>query len=153
MNKLMRIYSKCEKFPGGNWIFSQIVCRMAPYFGSIRPRFVELRPGYSKVTLKKRRAVQNHIGTVHAIAICNLAEVAAGIMIEASMPSHMRWIPKGMTVSYLRKAPSDLTATCSIDTTMLGTGGDFPMPVEVFDKDNNMVVKAVITMYLSEKKK
>ena len=58
--------------------------------------------------MRKRRAVQNHIGTVHAIAMCNLAEMAAGTLTEISIPASMRWLPKGMQVQYLRKAETDV---------------------------------------------
>ena len=54
--------------PGGKWAFSRLLCLKAPYFGSIRPRFVELRPGHCEVRMRKRRAVLNHIGSVHAVA-------------------------------------------------------------------------------------
>src|SRR3546814_8551637 len=41
--------------------------------------------------------------SVHAIALCNAAELAGGMMTEVSIPSGARWIPKGMTVEYLAK--------------------------------------------------
>ena len=46
MNKIMRIYQTCEKLPMGKIIFSKLLCYKAPYFGSIKPRFLELAPGY-----------------------------------------------------------------------------------------------------------
>ena len=62
----------------------------------------------AKRDLRDRRAVHNHIGTVHAIALCNLAELCAGLMTDASLPRGMRWIPKGMSVRYLKKAHGTL---------------------------------------------
>jgi Domain of unknown function (DUF4442) len=32
--------------------------------------------------------------TVHAIASCNAAEVAMGMLMEATVPRSHRWIPK-----------------------------------------------------------
>ena len=78
--------------------FSAMIGQVAPYFASIAPQMVELRPGYAEVRFAKRREVLNHIGTVHAIALCNAAELAAGSMTDASIPDGCRWIPKGMTV-------------------------------------------------------
>ena len=98
MGSIMEIYQRCERLPLGKALFSKLVCFKAPYFNSIRPRFLELGPGYCRIALKKRRSVTNHIGSVHAIAMCNLAELAAGTMVEAGIPGHLRWIPKGMTV-------------------------------------------------------
>lgn len=50
----------------------------------------------------------NHIGTVHAIAMCNMAELAGGTMTEVTVPSTHRWIPKGMTVEYLKRQKQTL---------------------------------------------
>jgi Domain of unknown function (DUF4442) len=44
--------------------------------------------------------VYNHLHTVHAIASCNSAEVAMGMLMEATVPRSHRWIPKAMTVQY-----------------------------------------------------
>ena len=152
MSPIMNIYQKCLKLPFGRWVFSRILCFKAPYFGSIRPQFLELRPGYSKILLKKRRSVTNHIGSVHAIAMCNVSELAAGTMLEASIPRTMRWIPKGMTVSYLKIATTDLTAVCEIPLDGLETPGEFPMTIHVTDTRGDEVFQAVITMHLSKKR-
>lgn len=153
MSSVLNIYKKCLKYPFGNWIFSKIICHTAPYFGSIKPVFLELRPGYSKIHLKKRRSITNHLGTVHAIAMCNASELAAGTMLEASIPKHMRWIPKGMTVSYQKLAKTDLVAECKASVDAMHTAGEFPMDVEVRDKSGVEVFHAQIVMHLSEKKK
>jgi len=152
MNPVLNIYQTCAKLPFGNVLFSKLVCFKAPYFGSIKPRFTELRPGYCEILLRKRRAVTNHLKSVHAIAMCNVSELAAGTMLEASIPRNMRWIPKGMTVSYLKIAKTDLTATCEIALEDLDRPGDFPMTIHVTDKNGQEVFRAVITMYLSLKK-
>lgn len=128
-----------------------MVCFKAPYFASIKPRFVTLRPGYCKVQLKKRRAVTNHLKSVHAIAMCNLSELAAGSMLEASIPKHMRWIPKEMTVSYLKMAKTDLKASCEISTDTLTMPQELPITVNVTDTQGVEVFRAVINMYLTEK--
>jgi hypothetical protein len=57
----MNVYSKCVKLPAGKHVFSKLVCLKAPYFGTIKPLFRELRPGYCEIKMKKRRAVHNHI--------------------------------------------------------------------------------------------
>ena len=133
----------------GRWLFSRIVCFRAPYFASISPLFRKLEVGFAEVSLKKRRKVTNHIGTVHAIAMANLCEIAAGTMIEASLPFSMRWIPKGMTIQYLAKAETDITATAILPTVEYGQTQDVVIPVKVQDTAGNVVVKADITMYVT----
>lgn len=140
-----------SRLPGGTRLFSAAVSLKAPYFATIRPLIETLEVGHIGVSMKKRRSVQNHIGTVHAIACCNLCEVAAGTLIEATLPTHLRWIPKGMTVRYLKKAETDLTATIDIDPAALNTVGDVIMPVKVTDRHGVVVVEADINMYVSQK--
>jgi len=91
---VLAAWRRCQGLPFGRALFSRAVCWKAPYFGSIRPMFVSLESGSARVAMRKRRAVTNHIGTVHAIAMCNLAELAAGTMTEASIPRSMRWSRK-----------------------------------------------------------
>ena len=114
MNAALAAWRKLEAKPLGKALFSRFVCLKAPYFGTISPRFEELRPGYARVSMRKRRAVTNHIGTVHAIAMCNLAELAAGTMTEVSIPESMRWLPKGMTVEYLKKSTGGIHAVATL---------------------------------------
>jgi acyl-coenzyme A thioesterase PaaI-like protein len=137
----------------GRWLFARTVCRRAPYFGTIQPRFLELAPGVCRVRMRKRRHVENHIRTVHALAIGNLCELAAGMVTEVSVPDSMRWLPRGMTIEYLRKAESDVTATARLDkNAWSGAAENVAVPVSVIDATGTEVVRAVITMYVSPKK-
>lgn len=151
MSPMMRVYQFCNKLPLGKTIFSRLICWKAPYFSTIKPRFVELRPGYSEIRFKKRRAVTNHIKSVHAIAMCNVSELAAGTALETVVPRTIRWIPKEMTVYYLKIARSNLTAVCEIDSGELDQPGDLPVTVHVRDVKGAEVFRAVITMHLSAK--
>ena len=105
------------------------------------------------MSLKKRRAVENHIGTVHAIAACNLAELGAGTMMEASLPASMRWLPKGMNVRYLKTCKTDLIAECTVNDMVEGPARDVLVNVEMKDTHGNLVVHAEINMYVSPRKK
>ena len=109
------------------------VCFRAPYFATIAPRFLTLEPGRCEVRMRDRRRVHNHIGTVHAIALCNLAELSAGVMAEATLPAGMRWIPKGMTVEYLGKATGSMHAVATPDAPQVAsdTGHEWPVVVLV----------------------
>lgn len=150
----LAIWQRMTRWPLGKWLFTRVVCRKAPYFGSIRPAFVELRPGYGEVRMKKRRAVLNHIGTVHAIAMCNLAELAAGTMTEVTTPRTHRWIPKGMTVEYLGKAETDLRAVAIIDPIPeFDAAQEVPVTVAVTDTADQTVMSAVIAMWVTPRKR
>jgi acyl-coenzyme A thioesterase PaaI-like protein len=150
---LAAIYKNASQVPVlGKRVFSQFVSFQAPYFGTIAPVFERLEPGFVEVSMKNRRAVHNHLGTVHAIAMCNLCEAAAGILIEATLPRSLRWIPRGMTTRYLKKAETDLVARCTMQTPAGDYTGDVTLPVQVFDTRGQVVMEADITMYVSLRK-
>lgn len=126
--------------------FTTMICQIAPYFSTIQPSVTALRPGYAEATVPLRKEVTNHLGTMHAIALCNAAELVAGTMTDASLPAGYRWIPKGMSVEYLAKVKTDIRAVSDgsgIDWTQTG---DQVVPVEVFDTEGKKVFAARITM-------
>ena len=101
-----------------------------------------------------RRRVHNHIGTVHAIALFNLAELVAGVMTDASLPPGMRWIPKSMSVHYLKKAVGTQRAVASptIPIVTSDTGYELPVNVDVYDPGGERVFNAEIRMWMSPKR-
>lgn len=139
-------YQRLSKLPLGKRLFSKAVCFAAPYFSSIKPQINQLKPGLCQVHMKKRRAVQNHLQTVHAIAMCNMAELSAGLMMDVSVPKGARWIPAGMEVQYLKKAKSHLTAVADGEAIDWKTQGDVIVPVRVTDTDNQLVFSAQVRM-------
>lgn len=148
-----QLFERASRYPLGRQFFSWAVCRRAPYFASISPLFVELKSGRAQVFIRNRRKVHNHIGTVNAIAMCAMCELAAGTMIDSSLPRGLRWIPRGMTVRYLKKAETDLTATVELAQPIADSfQGDLVLPARVRDTGGNVVMEADITMYLSPTK-
>ena len=149
----LKIWQRFANAPGGKWAFSKLVCLKAPYFSSIQPLFEELKPEYCKVRIAKRRAVLNHLGTVHAIAMCNMAELSGGTLTEVTVPATHRWIPKGMTVEYLKKANTDLVAIATpVEKMDWSMAGEYKVKVEVRDTKDELVFRALITMWVSPKK-
>jgi acyl-coenzyme A thioesterase PaaI-like protein len=147
----LALYRRITRWPAGHWLFSRAVCFKAPYFASIRPRIEALEPGRCVASLRHRRKVTNHIGTVHAIALCNLAELSGGLAIDVSLPASMRWIPRGMTVEYLRKAVGTMRAVATPAQPAIEAvkGYELPVDVEVTDPSGQVVFRARIAMWLS----
>ena len=150
MNKVLNIFKKITKYPFGHKIFSMIVARKAPYFSTIKPLITTLKPNYCECVIKKRKGVENHIQTVHVIAICNGLEMAMGVMAEASIPKHLRWIPKGMEVNYVAKGGSDIKCVAKIDETHWQPG-DVLVSVTAYDENDVAVVEGNIRLWVSEK--
>ena len=151
---LLSMYRRITRWPAGHWLFSRAVCLKAPYFSTIAPRFIALEPGRCEVRIRDRRRVHNHIGTVHAIALCNLAELSAGVMTDASLPASMRWIPKGMTGEYLKKAKGPLHGVATPDAALVeaSAGYDLPVTVVVTDSSGDTVFRARIAMWVSPRR-
>lgn len=148
-----KAFSVLSKIPLGRKVFSWIICWKAPYFFSISPKFIELTEVKCSILLKRRWKVLNHIGTVHAIALCNACELAMGMTMQSGLLPHLRWIPKGMKVQYLKKAATDIKVICEIPYIKKAQPGDVTVLVRAFDLLNQEVMNAEIVVYLSESKK
>ena len=126
--------------------FGHTGCQPAPYFSTIQPELVDLKPEYAEARVPFRKEITNHLGTVHAIAMCNVAELVAGLMTDASIPSDGKWIPQAMSVKYLAKAKTNLRAVANGQEIDWDTAGEKTVSVEVFDEDDQLVFTAKITM-------
>lgn len=151
MNYILNTYNELIQQPDGKEKFSDMVCEITPYFKTINPLVVELRPGFAKWSMEKVKEVQNHLGTVHAIAMCNLCEVTAGLATEVSIPENKRWIPIGMDVKYLKKAKTDLTASCFFENVAWDSIEDLNINVSVKDINDQEVMSTLIKMKISDK--
>ena len=138
--------------PGGSRLFSIAAMARVPYFASVLPHVVRMEPGLAEVQVPKWFFVYNHLHTVHAIASCNAAEVAMGMLMEATVPRTHRWIPKAMNVRYLAKATTSLRARAEVATPDFATitdGVELVVPVSVTDRSGNEVVHADITTWVT----
>ncbi len=150
-SRALDMFRRLGGFAPGRWLYARLICRQAPYFSTIRPLIETLEPGRCVVRLRQHRAIENHIGTVHAIALCNAAELAGGLATDATIPGSMRWIPKGMTVRYLKKALGELRATASVPAVAAGPAQELHARVEVRNAGNDIVFDADITMWVAPK--
>ncbi|SDD22230.1 hotdog fold domain-containing protein [Actinokineospora iranica] len=147
----LRLWRALAERPLGPRLFSAAACLRVPYFRTILPTVIDMRPGRGEVRAPLWWGVHNHIGTFHAIAACNLAEIAMGMLAEATVPTSHRWIPKGMTVDYTAKAKTGLRAVAEVESIpdFGPTPIDLPVPVSIRDKAGVEVVRAVITVRVS----
>lgn len=145
------MYRKISSFPQGKRLFSFVYGKAAPYFSTIHMRVEDARPHFAQLKLPKRRSVQNHIGTVHAIAVCNGLEAAMGLLAEATVPSDHRWLPKGMNVEYLAKSNSDLVCTAETTQDDWDKAPDVPVKVTATRSDGTVVVAGTIYLWVTPK--
>lgn len=148
-----RAWLKLPRNAVGSVLFSVGMCLRVPYFATVLPRVTVLEPGRCEVRAPKWWGVHNHLGTFHAIAACNLAETAMGMLAEATVPTTHRWIPEAMTTHYLAKAESGLRAVAELDRIPdFGTvtdGMELVVPVRIYDASGTEVVRADITIWVT----
>ena len=149
---VLELYRRSNKVPVvGRGAFSLAAALRAPYFLTIAPTVEELRPNYARVRVRKWWGVQNHIKTVHVIAVANGLELAMGVLAEATIPPHLRWIPKGMELEYVGMATSTLLATAETDPADWLEPGEVAVRVQATRDDGTVVVRGVIRLYTSER--
>ncbi|MFD1814792.1 hotdog fold domain-containing protein [Rhodococcus gannanensis] len=147
-----RAWQRLPRNTLGSALFSLGMCVRVPYFTSVLPRVTALEPGRCEVRAPKWWGVRNHIGTFHAIAACNLAEVAMGMLAEATVPPTHRWIPKAMHTQYLAKASTGLRAVAELPALPEfgeDEGFDLVVPVSILDRAGVLVVHADITVWVT----
>lgn len=147
----LKLYNKLISYPFGRRIFTYLFCRRLPYFFSIKPLVLDLQEGTATVRMKERRSIHNHIPTIHAIALCNLCEVAVALTTTVTIPDHLRFIPAGMTVKYKKPARGIVRAIARVKKEDFKVG-ETDIFADVFDEKNENVMSAVITMNVKEKK-
>ncbi|WP_028479374.1 hotdog fold domain-containing protein [Nocardia sp. CNY236] len=137
----------------GRALFDVGLMARVPYFATVLPKVARLEPELCEVTSPKWFGVLNHLGTFHVIAACNLAEVAMGMLSEATIPTTHRWIPKAMSVQYLAKGETSLRAVAKLperpDFATITAGYDLVIPVSVYDGLGVEVVHAEITIWVT----
>jgi acyl-coenzyme A thioesterase PaaI-like protein len=151
MNQTLALYDRLSSLPLGDRLFSLAFSLKAPYFRTVRPRVRVMRPHRAELVVPKRRGVQNHIGTVHAIAVCNGLEAAMGLLAEATVPEGYRWLPKGMDVSYLAKSTSDLVCVAETTEADWAKAPEVDVNVHATRGDGTRVVEGTIHLWVTPK--
>lgn len=93
-----------------------------------------LTPGRAEVHVPFRKEITNHLASVHAIALCDAAESAGGMMTEVFIPADARWIPKGLSVEYLAKTKCAVHAITDGSEIDWASAGDKVVSVDISDE-------------------
>ena len=143
---IMTWWERLRPLPGGAWLFSRLLGRIAPYSGSIGARVEDIRPGFARVTLRDRRRVRNHLNSIHAIALVNLGEIATGLAVLSTITADMRGIVLSIHADYLKKARGRLVATARFELPD-ALEDDTPCEVEaeLRDADDDIVTRVRAT--------
>ncbi len=139
---LRKTWDRLSKIPGGRKLFGKLVGKMAPYTGTIDPLVIELRRGYARVQMKDRKSVRNHLNSIHAVALMNLAEASSGLAFSYSLPPKSRGILTGLSIDYLKKARGTLTAECHSVIPETNERVEYEVTVVTRDESGAVVTRA-----------
>lgn len=151
-NAIHRQWLFLNKLPLGALIFSYFVNRYIPYTGSISARVLELKPGYARVLLRDRRKVRNHLHSIHAIALANLAEYTGNLALVCGLPEDARFIVKNIAVDYQKKARGTLVGECQTEIVATAETRDISVRVDIRDQDGDTVATGLLLTRIGPKK-
>ena len=147
--KLLGMWRRLAGVPGGMWIFSRLLGRMIPYTGGLGAKVVELEPGHARVQLRERRAVRNHLGSIHAAALTNLGELASGLAMMTAASPAVRGIPIRLTTEFIKKARGVLTAESHATFPVVTQDTDHEAVAEIRDEAGVIVARVTATWRIS----
>lgn len=134
-------WAKLSHLPFGKWFFSKIVGLLIPYTGTISPRIITLHAGCAEVSITDRRALRNHLRSIHAIALSNLGEFTTGLALHFTMTDDKRAILTRITTEYFKKSRGVITAKANVTLPKEELNGPITVEALLFDAANNMVGK------------
>ena len=147
--RLLQWWDRLKNRPGGVMLFGRVLASAIPYTGTIKPRILTVEPGHAVVRMRDRRAVRNHLRSVHALALANLGELTTGLAMTASLPADVRSILTALHVEFKKKARGTLTAECRCSVPRVTESVDYNVTGEVRDLEGDVVAIITATWRLS----
>ena len=120
----LELWRRLSPLPGGAWLFAKVFGFMVPYSGSVGPRIRVLEPGRAEVEIPDRRSNRQHLGSVHAVALMNLAEMTSGLAIMVGLPPTVRGIVTMLSMTYHKKAHGTIRAIACVTVPTIGEDRD-----------------------------
>ena len=115
-NKLNKIVSNINSLPPflRSKALSAFFGKMVKFTGTTGIKVEELTDSQAVISLKNKKAAQNHIGSVHAVASVLIAESATGYLVGMNIPDTSVPVIKTIKADYVKRAKGDMKAVASL---------------------------------------
>lgn len=138
-------WQHASRVPGGRSVFSRLLGLAIPYTGSIGAEVVTLEPGYAKVQLDERRAIRNHLSSIHAIALANLGELTGNLALACALPDDGRFIVTKLAIEFKKKARGRIVAECRCEPPRSAEKREYELTVTMRDANDVEVATVLLT--------
>jgi len=142
-NKLNTIVSNINKLPDfvGSKALTTLFAKTVKFTGTAGQKVEILTNDRAVVTLKNKKAVQNHIGSVHAVASILIAESATGYLIGMNISDECVPVIKTIKADFVKRAKGDMRAEATLTKAQIKeiqstTKGEVVVPVKITDAEN-----------------
>lgn len=115
-NRLSKLVSSTSKFPQSirAALWSKAFGKIVPMVGSAKIRYLEVSPSQVTVSLANHKAMQNHIGQLHACAMALIAETATGFVTAMNVPDSAIVLIKSFKIDFQRPSKGAMQATATL---------------------------------------
>ncbi len=115
-NRLSKLVKASSRLPQGirTALLSKTFGRVVPMVGSARIRYEQVSHDQVMVSMANHKAMQNHIGQVHACAMALLAETATGFVTAMNVPDSAVVLIKSIKIDYKRPTQGAMRAVATL---------------------------------------
>lgn len=151
-NVIRDLWDRLRGVSGGRLIFSRLVGVAAPYTGTIGASVERLERGRAEVVMRDRKSVRNHLSSVHAVALANLAELTGNIALSYALPDDARFIVTGMSIEYLKKARGTIRGISECPLPDSSARQEYQVPVSLRNESGEEVARATLRSLVGPKR-
>ena len=115
-NKLHKLVNATSKLPKGiqSRLLSQAFGRVVPMVGTAKIRYQHVSSERVEVSIANHKAMQNHIGQLHACAMALIAETATGFITAMNVPDSAIVLVKTLKVDFKRPSKGAMLAIATL---------------------------------------